>query len=711
MAVYLSPVGGVAAQFFTSNGVPLAGGKLYSYLAGTTTPATTYTSSSGGTAHTNPIVLDSGGRVPSGEVWLLDNTSYKFLLKDSNDVLIATYDNIVGINSNFVNFFALEEVQTATAGQTVFTLANAYVPGANTLSVFVDGVNQYSGSTYSYVETSANTVTFDSGLHVGALVKFTTVQSLTSGQETDAALVTYNEGGAGAVTTTVQAKLAQTVSVKDFGATGNGITDDTVAIQAALTAVSLSGGMVYAPAGTYKISAPLLVSTNTCVAGDGIGVTKFSATSAMTSSQAMFYGNGTSLMRFENFSILGNTDGTNGAGAGIYCKTGSGNQIRSVFVSNTTQAGIRLEEQNTAWIDSCWLESCGRTGYTDNHGIMVYSASGSTVPNYSIKITNNKINNAFRKGITTYGPNADIYDLLIEGNTVSGSGLGNIYLGTPSLRNVRVVGNYCYGGYVNMQLGPMTESVVANNTLEYSTGDSNINCLGLTACAIIGNTVKNSATYGVRFYQPTTEVCLKVNFSDNVVMNSRQVTTGAPAISVEYTTNSVFDSNIVFDEIAGGSNYGIYEGAASDYNQITNNRVLNMTVASYYVTGNNTMLLDIKSGSVFDFEAGTQVKQTSLTLSNGQNDNVTLPAKTGVVTVTGPTAIYSITGLTGGLLGRSIKLVNDTNYVLTLKVNSSSSTTGNRLLLTGGVDKTVAAYSSVSLTYVTVQGNNFWTDV
>jgi hypothetical protein len=259
MAVFLSPVGGVAAQFFTNNGVPLSGGKLYTYAAGTTTPAATYTSSSGGTAHANPIVLDSGGRVPGGETWLTDGTSYKFLLKDSTDVLIATYDNIVGINSNYVNFFAQEEIQTATAGQTVFTLANPYVPGANTLSVFVDGVNQYNGTTYSYVETSASTVTFDSGLHVGALVKFTTVQSLTSGQQTDAALVTYTPAGTGAVATTVQAKLRQSNSIKDSGAaTTNTAAANTTAIQTE-GAASVS---YFVPAGTYAITGLVLPTGN-----------------------------------------------------------------------------------------------------------------------------------------------------------------------------------------------------------------------------------------------------------------------------------------------------------------------------------------------------------------------------------------------------------------------------------------------------------------
>jgi hypothetical protein len=100
MAVNLSFVAGAAAQFFTNTGAVLTGGKLYTYLAGTTTPATTYTSANGNTAWTNPIVLNAAGRVPdSGEVWLTEGVNYKFTLKDSSDVQIASWDNISSINN------------------------------------------------------------------------------------------------------------------------------------------------------------------------------------------------------------------------------------------------------------------------------------------------------------------------------------------------------------------------------------------------------------------------------------------------------------------------------------------------------------------------------------------------------------------------------------------------------------------------------------
>jgi hypothetical protein len=100
MAVNLSAFAGAGAQFFTGN-TPLAGGKLYTYLAGTTTPATTYTTSLGNVASANPIVLDSEGKT-TNEIWLTEGTVYKFVLKTSADVQIGVYDDISGIN-DFTN--------------------------------------------------------------------------------------------------------------------------------------------------------------------------------------------------------------------------------------------------------------------------------------------------------------------------------------------------------------------------------------------------------------------------------------------------------------------------------------------------------------------------------------------------------------------------------------------------------------------------------
>jgi hypothetical protein len=95
MSVNLSPVGN-AFQFFNNEGLPLNGGKLFTYQAGSTTPFATYTDVNGLIANTNPIILGTDGRPPS-TIWLTDGFFYKFVLTDANDVTIQTYDNLYGI--------------------------------------------------------------------------------------------------------------------------------------------------------------------------------------------------------------------------------------------------------------------------------------------------------------------------------------------------------------------------------------------------------------------------------------------------------------------------------------------------------------------------------------------------------------------------------------------------------------------------------------
>jgi hypothetical protein len=78
-------------QIFGTDGLPLVGGKIYTYAGGTSTPIATYTDSTAGTANTNPIILDSYGQA---NIWLINTTTYKFVVKTAADVLLYTVDNI-----------------------------------------------------------------------------------------------------------------------------------------------------------------------------------------------------------------------------------------------------------------------------------------------------------------------------------------------------------------------------------------------------------------------------------------------------------------------------------------------------------------------------------------------------------------------------------------------------------------------------------------
>lgn len=189
VAVNMSFIGGAGWQFFDNNGKPLSGGKIYTYSAGTTTPVATYTSRSGTVPNTNPIILDAAGRTPQ-EIWAIEGTLYKYVVKTSADVLIRTWDNVGG----------------------------SYVPS-------------------DFAQDLASTTDNAKG---DALVGFR--QSNASGFLT------------GSVGNTVNYKLQEIVSVRDFGAAGDGVTDDTAAVHAAITAAIANSVALFFPAGNYRVT-------------------------------------------------------------------------------------------------------------------------------------------------------------------------------------------------------------------------------------------------------------------------------------------------------------------------------------------------------------------------------------------------------------------------------------------------------------------------
>jgi hypothetical protein len=185
-----------------------------------------------------------------------------------------------------------EEVQTATQGQTAFTLSTiSYTPGTNNIAVFVNGSKQVSGANYS--ETNVNTITFNSGLNAGDIVEFLVGVSVASGTlyatdirfnpgtnsllpsgTVESALnnlsdktvgtnyIGYNEGGTGAVNRTLTSKLNDFISVKDFGAVGDGSTDDTSSILSCATYCDTNNKAMFFPSGTYNFTGGLNVTSN-----------------------------------------------------------------------------------------------------------------------------------------------------------------------------------------------------------------------------------------------------------------------------------------------------------------------------------------------------------------------------------------------------------------------------------------------------------------
>jgi hypothetical protein len=241
MSVVLSAFAGVGAQLFDNNGVPLTGGKIYTYAAGTTTPLATYTTNSQSAFHTNPIILDAAGRVPNGgEIWLQLGIGYKFVLKDSNDVLIATYDNIPSSAqppaANDADSIMYEQGYTVTAGSFVSGKIYRIASVGTTNFTAIGAVNNTVGT--HFIATGAGTGT-----------------------------------GTAELSQTVETRLQTTVYVTDFGAfkDGTNATVTTAAINAAIAYAKASSNVhcIEFPTGNYAVNAPIEIKGGF---GDGLTV-------------------------------------------------------------------------------------------------------------------------------------------------------------------------------------------------------------------------------------------------------------------------------------------------------------------------------------------------------------------------------------------------------------------------------------------------------
>ncbi|MEK6398158.1 MAG: hypothetical protein V4734_08740 [Terriglobus sp.] len=90
-AIY-PPINSPVFRALDDNGAPLAGGKLYTYAAGSSTPLATYADATSGTPNTNPVLLDANGQAKI----FLGPSVYRFVMQDANGVQKWTVDNITG---------------------------------------------------------------------------------------------------------------------------------------------------------------------------------------------------------------------------------------------------------------------------------------------------------------------------------------------------------------------------------------------------------------------------------------------------------------------------------------------------------------------------------------------------------------------------------------------------------------------------------------
>lgn len=156
----------------------------------------------------------------------------------------------------------LNDITSGYASSTAINTNNAITETAleNTLSRDGTSPNQMEAD----LDMNSNDILNVENINAQALtIAGTSIVAGSTLSVPDASNVPFTQTGTGAVLSDVEAKLNEFISVKDFGAVGNGVTDDTAAIQAAIDA----GYKVYLPSGTYKITTPLEIKSGLILHG------------------------------------------------------------------------------------------------------------------------------------------------------------------------------------------------------------------------------------------------------------------------------------------------------------------------------------------------------------------------------------------------------------------------------------------------------------
>ena len=455
-----------------------------------------------------------------------------------------------------------------------------------------------------------------------------------------------------------------TFNVVNYGAKADGstsasdaITKNWTSIQAACDAcAAFGGGIVFIPAGTYDCgNLPISVGTRTLIVGEGkVATIIYSRSSSHIFEQLCTINGSTPVWGGVRDIRVSNANAAN-TGAGVYQRAGTFFDVINVGVE-FAKYGILFDQTEVGNIDLCELEACKSAGVWLTNG-SDFSTSASGGFTNQVSVSRCHFNSCLEYGLVDDG--GGVHTILqnnFENNTTADARLAGV-TGLNFSSNSHEGSPYSIiFAAVSSVLGAATGACsgeVKKNSFAHSGGTNCINMLAGSSLDFGNNEYSGAGTYAII----NAVNCSQLRFSAPEILNGPTVLT---------------DSEPSFGSTIGGG--FVYNGIN---------------------TSEPTMPWDVKGAQ------GTRAD--TITLANGDNNDIPLPANKGTsfMRVGGPTSSFSIGGIVALGDGQDLVIFNPLSQTMTIKNEDTSSTAAHRITTLTGADivKTAASPSSAHLKY------------
>ena len=473
-------------------------------------------------------------------------------------------------------------------------------------------------------------------------------------------------------------KARQSFNVRDYGAVGNGVTDDAAAIRAAITAAGdAGGGEVIIPTGTYIMLTRIDMRSNVTVRGLGRAVLKATVDSRFTSAGTVrdgyFFQCNVNVTRSALVGLAFDAAAINGGivfidrGISITVSkcthVSTGGQVSSI-------RGVMINNGNDIEVSDCVIE---KTQY----GVFVYGGGDN------IRILRNKIFGTGSENIRIADDYLWASNIIVDGNHLDGAGHSGslVHIGAPSgdnmltdfYRNVRVTNNIAIGSFTSkltaggnndiLSLRGMKNAVVAGNRVEGG-GDLGLVIEVCEDVTVTGNVVRLNEISGLVVHKSKRVSVTGNTCIDNATMTgatSPLTAIGAGIRIMAASTDITVSGNTCTDTRPAGSKtqyygVGVYTGSGLPLNlNMGNNMVIGNKWGGYYTDNNGTDCqitdeIPIASTATLPLEHAPKYMQVrSRNITTGQP--ALLIADASGVTTTGSSAAAAATTVVSSGVG------------------------------------------------------------